>query len=686
MKNLLDARYLLACFVAIIFTLSQAQGELKVTTVAGGAIQSGKPATSAALNDPHFAAYDTKGNLYITDVFAHLVRKVSPSGIITNIAGNGISGFSGDGGPAKSAMVSFPTGLTLDSAGNIYFSDSGNHRVRKIDTLGKISTVAGNGTAGSSGNGGAATSAELSNPYGLAFDKAGNLYIGDSQNENVRVVTTSGMINAFAGNGKTGFSGNGGKAAKAEFNFPYGLLGDSSGNLYISDLNNREVRIVNAKGTIKAFAGNAKTGCTGSGGAATAASIGNPTGLASSGNSLLIATEGCSKIQSVDLTSHIITTVAGSGGGYNGDGQTALSTRFSGPSDVLLDPSGNMVIVDRGNERIRRVNSTTQIVSTIAGGYLGDGGKGTAANLSFPDGMGIDSKNNIYIADTDNHRVRELSASGTITTLAGNGMTGYSGDGGAAASSMLDYPYAVAADPSGNVFIADQEGFVIREVSGGNITTFSESIYYGGTAPFVILDGLATDSSGNIYGADYGLCAIWQFTPSGQVNVVAGEPNESQPCGYNSDGIPATQALLNSPGGIALDSEGNIYIADQSNNRIRVVSHSTGLISTVAGNGTAGFSGDGGPATSATLNSPSGVAVDGKGNLYITDLGNSRVRWVNSSGTIQTYAGTGSFNGYNGNNLAATATNFDYLSAVAVNGSGVVYVLDTDQSRVREIH
>lgn len=611
------------CSAMILFSLSHAHAERKVTTVAGGAVNDGKSATSAVLTSPHFAVYDHKGNLYIADYFAHRIREISTSGIIKTIAGNGISGFSGDNGKAKAAMVSFPTGITVDAAGNIYFSDDGNNRVRKIDTNGVITTIAGNGTFGFFGDGGPATSAELAGPYGLAFDTAGNLYIADNQNERVRVINPSGVINTFAGNGTAGFGGDGGSATAANLNFPMGLVADSNGNVYIADFYNNRVRIVNSQGTINTFAGNGTTGCKGDGGPATLASMGSPGGFVISGNSLLIATGGCSRIRTVDLTSNIIGTLAGSKNGYDGDGHTAGSSEFLGPRDVLVDPSGDVVIVDRGNDRVRTVNSGTQIVQSIAGGFTGDGLKGTDGSLNFPYGINFDSKNNLYIADSDYNRVRELSASGIMTTLAGTGISGYTGDTEPAASATLFQPQSVAADATGNVFIGDQFGEVIREVSGGTINTISQGICYGGSAPFCVLYSLATDSSGNVYGADAALCAIWKITPAGVVSLVAGEPDQG--CGYNSDGIPATSALLNFPSGVALDSAGDIYIADQSNNRVRKVDHSTGLISTVAGNGTAGFSGDNGPATAAMLNSPWGVAVDHKGNLYIADFANGRL-------------------------------------------------------------
>lgn len=669
---------LAAFFGLIAFVPVRATAQLTVFTVAGGAVRDGGPATAAPLTLPRFAAYDRTGSLHIADDWAHRIRKVDQSGVITTIAGNGISGFSGDGGPAKLAMVSFPTGLTFDHNGNILFTDQGNYRVRKIDTQGVITTIAGNGTIGYSGDGGPAINASFSLMYGLAVDRTGNIYICDTGNNVIRKIDTAGIITTVAGNGTAGFSGDGGPATQAMLNFPYALLPDSNGNLYIGDFNNDRVRKVDSSQNINTFAGNGSTGCTGDGGLATAASLGGARGMLLRGGSLLIAGGGCSKIRTVNLSTNVIGTVAGSTSGYDGDGNTALSSEFSGESALLVDKSGNLVIVDRGNDRIRVLTTSTQIVTTIAGGYTGDGGKSTASALNLPQGINFDRAGNLYIADNAEHRVRKVTSGGIITTIAGTGVSGYTGDNGPATFATLDFPAAVAADNSRNVYIADQGGFVLRKVdSSGTITTSPA------TGLFFAFFGMATDSSGNLYGADPYACVVWKVTPAGTVTPLAGDAVTFQ-CGYNGDHIPASQALLNSPNDVAVDAIGNVYIADTFGNRVRMVSAATGLINTLAGNGTCGFSGDGGLSNLAMLCEPYGVAADSNGNIFIGDTGNARVRSVNSSHIIQTIVGTGSFSGYNGNGLPALQTNMDFVYDVAVNPAGVLYWSDYGQFRVRK--
>ena len=657
-------------------TLSAAFGaQQKVYTVAGGAVGDGGPATGAALNHAEHAAYDGKGNLYIADYFAHRIRKVNKAGVISTIAGNGISGYSGDGGQAKSAKISFPTGLIVDPAGNILFSDDGNSRVRKIDTSGIITTIAGNGIAGYSGDGGPATSAELNAPWGLAV-KGKNLYIADSRNNVIRKIDGSGNIHTVAGNGVAGFGGDGGPATQASLSDPVAVFADSSGDFYIADWANHRARRVDSQGTIITFAGNGNTGCSGDGGPATSAALGSPNGFQLAGGSLLIAVTGCGRVRSVDLSSQIISTVAGSSGGFNGDGLPPLSTMFAAPHALSFDKAGELTLVDTTNDRVRAVDAGTQTVKTVAGGFLGDGGPSTNSSLHLPTGIGFDGAGNLYIADSDNHRVRKVDTTGTITTSAGMGFSGYSGDGGPASQAMLAYPQAVTGDPQGNVFLVDQSGVVLRKVdTHGTISTLPNPEPYS-----YYVTGLATDGSGNLFAVDDGNCVVWKIVPSGTATIVAGVLDQ---CGYNGDGIPATQAWL-APWGIAVDGPGNLYIADYYNNRIRKV-NTKGKISTIAGDGTCAFTGDGGPAKNAEL-CPYEVAFDsGTGAIYITDIDNSRVRAIDNAGIIRTVAGTGSFKGYNGDGLPAKKTNFDYLWGIAVSPLGVVDVSDYIQSRVRTI-
>jgi sugar lactone lactonase YvrE len=320
---------------------------------------------------------------------------------------------------------------------------------------------------------------------------------------------------------------------------------------------------------------------------------------------------------------------------------------------------------------------TSTATSTLAGGFVGDNRRGILATLTAPENLAFDSAGNYYIAEWGGDRVRKLDAgSGQITTIAGTGVTGYSGDGGPATQAQLNAPFGVATDNSGNLYIADTNNIVIRKVdSSGTITTFA-------TDPnFSDLVSLATDSAGNVYSADDGACVIRKITPAGAISIVAGVEFV---CGFNGDGIPATTAQLNSAYGVAVDIKGNIYISDTFNNRIRKVNHA-GIISTIAGNGTCGFSGDGGPGTAAMICGSEGVAVDTKGVVYIADYNNLRVRKLSRNGTITTFAGSGN-PGYNGEGLPAVSTNLDGPVAVGIDNVGTVFLLDDGSSRVRRIH
>jgi hypothetical protein len=318
---------------------------------------------------------------FIITVYCLLLTANSTAQIITTVAGAGSPGFSGDGGQATNAELSAQSDVILDSVGNLYIADLGNNRIRKVNTNGVITTIAGTGTAGYSGDGGQATDAEINQATGICFDASGNLYIADRNNSRIRMVNSAGIISTVAGNGSFGFSGDAGQAIDAELNTPENIVFDTHGNLFIADHYNNRIRMVNTSGIISTVAGNGTQGFSGDGGQATAAALYYPVGVDfdATGN-LFISDESNNRIRKVS-TIGVINTVVGNGtSGYNGDGGQATSTALCYPSGVCFDPSGNMFISDSENNRIRKVN-TLGIISTIAGnGTVGNSGDGGAGN------------------------------------------------------------------------------------------------------------------------------------------------------------------------------------------------------------------------------------------------------------------------------------------------------------------
>lgn len=345
------------CAVTILISIGIAQAGTIRTII-------GMDANAQNPSGPLFIAFDSTGTLYFTDGI-HLIRKLTGNGQVVTVAGTGAQGYSGDGGPALTATMTTPTGLAFDSAGNLYFSDSYNNVIRRVDKKGDISTYAGTGVAGHTGDGGAATAATLSSPYGLCFDVNGNLYIADTGNNVIRKIDPSGRISTVAGNGQPGYKGDRGIATAALLNTPYSVAVDLIGNVYIADSNNAVVRKVDAHGIITTFAGNG-------------------------------------------LFKHA------------GDGGPAISASLISPAGIAADSAGNVYVSDMLGGVVRKIDAAGNI-TTPAGFYrvdnsvaihyaaIGDGGPAESAILSYPLGVAIDANGNLDIADTWDGRIRQVA-------------------------------------------------------------------------------------------------------------------------------------------------------------------------------------------------------------------------------------------------------------------------------------
>ncbi len=338
----------------------------------------------------------------------------SQSYLITNFSGLRRFGFSGDGGLASNAHLGNPMCVYADNSGNIFISDWGNSRLREVNIYGIINTIAGNGVYGFSGDGGPAIAAELSGPMGIFEDKYKNIYVADIGNERIRKIDTNGIISTYAGNGAYGFSGDGGIATLASFEDPAGICGDASGNIYIADEFNNRIRRIDKNGFITTFAGNGVSGYSGDGGPSKSAEFYYPAGVSidNSGN-ILVADENNNCIRKVN-SNGIISTIVGNGVlGFSGDGGLASSAELFNPAGVAVDNIGNIFITDGFNNRVRKID-TTGIISTIAGtgksGYSGVGDTATLANIHDPISISADNSGNIYFATEFNNLVQKLTA------------------------------------------------------------------------------------------------------------------------------------------------------------------------------------------------------------------------------------------------------------------------------------
>lgn len=601
-----------------------------VTTLAGKVGQNGSADATgigASFNSPQGPAVDSAGNLYLADFNSATIRKMTPAGVVTTVAGTATLTGSADGTGAAARFLK-PSGVAVDGAGNIFVADSGNHTIRKITSAGVVTTLAG--TAGAAGSvDGTGTEARFNYPRSVVVDGAGNLYVADTYNNSIRKITGAGVVTTLAGAAGTYGSADGSGAA-ARFSFPNGLSLDGAGNIYVADELNHTIRKVTPAGAVTTPAGLA--GSTGKvDGTGSAARFDHPSGVAVDGSGNIYVTDYANHLIRKVSAAGVVTTIAGAAGlagALDGLGYNLTPSLFFNPSGTAVDSSGNIYVADTGANAIRRINPVG-VVTTVAGAFNAPGktdGVGAAASFNGPSGVAADAAGNVYVADTANHLIRMMTAAGVVTTVAGTGGTAGSADG-AGTAATFNLPSGVAADASGNVYVADYANHTIRKIA-----------------------------------------------PGGLVSTVAGAAGAAG----TADGVGGA-ARFSFPRSVAVDGGGNVYVADSGNNTIRKISPG-GLVLTLAG--AAGVSGSAdGAGSVARFNAPSGVAVDAAGNVYVTDANNSTVRQITVGGVVTTLGGSaGVASNVDG---VGAAARFDHPGGLAADASGSIYIADTRNHTVR---
>ena len=650
-------------FSLAIFVASGLAQPYIISTVGGTSrLLDGNQATTVPLRSPISVVADPSGGFYISDAFDNRLRYVSALGFISTVAGTGVAGIQGDRGKATAAQLNDPHTVVRDMNGNLYIADYGNYRVRRISPDGIINTIAGSGASRFSGDGPAMTIGF--SPQSITVDNKGTtVYIADDSTYHIlKMDIASGKVTAIAG---TGFladeiSGDLGPGLSCRIGIVTGMTLDSSGNLYLADATDARVRKIDPSGIVSTVAGAGPFGTIRDGNPATSAVI-RPVSVAfDASGSMLIADVNRDLIFKV--SNGLIQTLAGINDpqgadvkGFSGDGGPPAMAALNQPQGLAISPpDGGILFADFGNSRVRKILAGK--ITTVAGTGNGDGGLASSAFFNLPFGLAVDGNGRIAVADSVSKELRLFTVGGKISSIGQlNGAT----------------PFGVAADTVSNFYVTDDEPAVLKISSAGSTTKIAGDPNDTGN-----LSGVAVDSAGNTYVADYNNHQIRKITPSGTSTIFAGNGKFFA----SGDNGLATAAGMD-PFDVAVDTRQNVYVADRANNLIRKITPA-GIISTIAGTGLPGYSGDGGLATSAMLSGPTGVAVDSAGNVYICDRDNGFLRRVTAGGLITTIAGTGTSNPASGDGGLATLAQLDPWR-VAVDAAGNVYVSDATNDLIR---
>jgi cysteine-rich repeat protein len=650
----------------------------------------GKP-LQVRLGLPNGLAVDVLGNVFVTDDVNERVWRIDAvTNLVTLVAGDGNEAFSGDGQPATTASTDSVAGVAVDALGNVFLADGRNNRVRVVDATGTMRTVAGDGVDGFGGDNGPAVAASLSWPVDVAVDGLGNLFIADGQNSRIRRVDTQGVITTYAGTGVPGATGDGGPATQARLAHPVRVLLDDGGNLYIADRMAHRVRRVDASGTIRAVAGTGIPGFWGDGGAATLARLSEPDALAlDRGGNLYIGDLGNARVRRVGVDGRI-TTVAGnghmSGGQVARDGAAATEVALGQPRSLAVDAQGRLLVGEHETGCVYRVYVGGTISRffgrgegfDVAGTALaaGDGGRATSAKLGWPVQVAAGPDGSVLYADWFSEKIRSVDPDGILHDVAARGT---------ANTNLSWMPFDLALDSHGTAHFSGM-GRVVRVLPDGDTEAVAGALHTMGSsgddvpalqAKFGWRMALAFTAGDELYVCDTENSRVRRVDSLGYVRGVAGTGLP----GFGGDNGPAHAALLHFPRSIAFDRDGTLLVSDSGNHRVRRVDLD-GTITTVAGTGIPGFSGDQGPATAARLQDPWGITVDGLGRLWIADYGNHRIRRVETDGTITTVVGSGVAD-FGGDGGPAAAGSLAGPSGLAVLADGTVFFGDSGNSATR---